>query len=409
MSKATVIFKREEHRNQQVLSIYTPNTEPFNSIVRKLKATYSATKKMWWLAWDKGTVNTAFKAFKDVAFVDYSAIKSENEKREKQKGTSEQDLRTALNPHITLTQKGSQRKQLKNMEWTQAQKDAMWAFADKLRIRKYSESTYRTYGVYFKQFLAAHPNIDPKDISEEQIITHVITTVKQHNYATKTQNQIVNAIKFYYEKVLGLKKKEYWIPRPRKEFKLPVVASEEEIVRLLVAANNLKYQCIIGMLYSTGIRREELVNLRIADVDMDRMQVTVRSGKGKKDRVTLLSQRMAVALGKYLAEYKPHYWMFEGSERSKYSGTSITKLVRDARIAAGIKKKITPHVLRHSFATHLMDNGTDTRYIQELLGHASLETTAIYAHVSTKDFQKIKSPLDRIFEDKQLNNKKLNQ
>ena len=98
--------------------------------------------------------------------------------------------------------------------------------------------------------------------------------------------------------------------------------------------------------------------------------------------------------------------MFEGSERSKYSGTSITKLVRDARIAAGIQKKITPHVLRHSFATHLMDNGTDTRYIQELLGHASLETTAIYAHVSTKDFQKIKSPLDRIFEDKQLNNKK---
>ena len=145
----------------------------------------------------------------------------------------------------------------------------------------------------------------------------------------------------------------------------------------------------------------------VADVDMDRMQVAIRAGKGKKDRITLLSQRMAVALEKYLNEYNPHYWLFEGVERKKYSGTSITKVVRDARIAAGIKKKITPHVLRHSFATHLMDNGTDTRYIQELLGHKSLETTAIYAHVSTKDFQKIISPLDRIFENNKLNNKKL--
>lgn len=422
MGLPTVIFRKELHRNTEVLSMYMPKDEALNVVAKQLKATYSNTKKMWWIPFEKQTVNTAYRAFNGKAWVDYSALREEKGERnpstssgqEKEKVTGENDG-TQL---VSLTKEAAQELRNKtlrasgkqpNTKWTPEQKQAMWAYADKLRIRKYSESTFRTYGVYFKQFLAAHPNQDPKEISEEQIISHVITTVKQHNYATKTQNQIVNAIKFYYEKVLGLKKKEYWIPRPRKEFKLPVVASEEEIVRLLVAANNLKYQCIIGMLYSTGIRREELVNLRIADVDMDRMQVIVRSGKGKKDRVTLLSQRMAVALGKYLADYKPHYWMFEGSERSKYSGTSITKLVRDARIAAGIQKKITPHVLRHSFATHLMDNGTDTRYIQELLGHASLETTAIYAHVSTKDFQKIKSPLDRIFEDKQLNNKKLNQ
>lgn len=334
--------------------------------------------------------------------VDYSALKAE-------KGGNEKGQPLTKTLKVLETLKVSATEKTDNIRWTKAQHAAMWAFANKLEIRKYSQSTFTTYGVYFKKFLAAHPNQDPKDITEEQIIAHIIKTVKEHNYATKTQNQIINAIKFYYEKVLGLKKTEYWIPRPRKEFRLPVVASEEEVVRLLVAAGNLKHQCIIGMLYSTGVRREELVNLRIVDVDMDRMQVVVRSGKGKKDRVTLLSQRMAVALGKYLADYKPHYWMFEGSERSKYSGTSITKIVRDARIAANIKKKITPHVLRHSFATHLMDNGTDTRYIQELLGHASLETTAIYAHVSVKDFQKIKSPLDRIFEDKQLNNKKLNQ
>ncbi|MCF8255248.1 MAG: tyrosine-type recombinase/integrase, partial [Bacteroidia bacterium] len=143
------------------------------------------------------------------------------------------------------------------------------------------------------------------------------------------------------------------------------------------------------------------------DVDIDRNQVIIRQGKGKKDRVTLLSQRMVVALQKYLAEYKPNYWLFEGSVRKKYTGTSIGNVVCNARIAAGIEKKITAHVLRHSFATHLMDNGTDTRIIQTLLGHASLKTTAIYTHVSTKDLQKIISPLDRIFNDRLLKNNKL--
>ncbi|MCB9205570.1 MAG: site-specific integrase [Flavobacteriales bacterium] len=410
MAAPQVVFRKEVHRQQLVLSIYSPNSEPFNGIVRKLNATYSASKKMWWLPYGKDMVNVAFKAFKDVAWVDYSALQRKEKGENGIPITIGRELGNSAISELANKPLGHTRQpstENRQHTWTEVQKQAMWAYAEKLRIRRYSESTYRTYGVYFKQFLAAHPNQDPKDITEEQIITHVITTVRQRNYATKTQNQIVNAIKFYYEQVLLLKKKEYWIPRPRKEFKLPVVASEEEIVRLLVAASNLKYQCIIGMLYSTGVRREELVNLRIADVDMDRMQVNIRSGKGKKDRVTLLSQRMAVALTKYLNEYKPHYWLFEGSERSKYSGTSITKLVRDARTAAGIKKKITPHVLRHSFATHLMDNGTDTRYIQELLGHASLETTAIYAHVSTKDFQKIKSPLDRIFEDNKLKNNQL--
>lgn len=284
----------------------------------------------------------------------------------------------------------------------------MWAFADKLRIRKYSQSTYNTYGVYFKQFLAAHPNQDPKDIIEEQIKRHIVATVKQHGYANKTQNQIVNAIKFYYEKVLGLRKHDYWIPRPRKEFKLPTVASEEEIVRMLVAAGNIKHQCIIGMLYSSGIRRGELINLRIADIDIDRKQVFVRGGKGKKDRTTVLSHRMVVALEKYINEWHPQYWLFEGADRKPYSGTSVGLIVKGAARKAGIKKNITPHVLRHSFATHLMERGTDTRYIQELLGHASIKTTAIYAHVSKKNLAKIKSPLDRIFDDNKVNNNNLN-
>lgn len=199
----------------------------------------------------------------------------------------------------------------------------------------------------------------------------------------------------------------YWIPRPRKETKLPVVASEEEVIRLFVASDNLKHQCIMALLYSSGLRRGELINLRVSDINIDRRQIFVRGGKGKKDRTTILSDRMANALIKYMEEYRPKHWMFEGPNGKQYTGVSVGKIVTNAAIKAGIKTKMSPHVLRHSFATHLMDKGTDIRYIQELLGHTKLETTAIYTHVSIRDLQKIKSPLDRIFDEKALKDRRL--
>lgn len=410
MSQPTVIFKREVHRNTDVLSIYAPNAEPFNSIVRKLGCTYSSSKKMWWLPWSKQITNTAYRAFKGSAFVDYSALKVvKNEKGENEKGQT-----GSRTPSVTLTKEGSPppptqtlRNALKSVVWTEVQKQAMWDYAQRLRIRGYSKSAFSTYGYYFKQFLADHPDVEPKEITEQQIIEHVLKIVEQKNYATKTQNQIINAIKFYYEKVLNLEKKKYWIPRPRKESKLPVVASEEEVVRLLVASDNLKHQCIMGIIYSSGLRRGEIVNLELKDVNLDRRQIFVRGGKGQKDRTTILSDRMTNALLRYFEIYKPKKWVFEGRNGNQYSGESIWNMVNKAAIKAKIVTKMSPHVLRHSFATHLMDRGTDTRYIQELLGHKSIETTAIYAHVSIRALQKIKSPLDSIFDDKILNNKRL--
>lgn len=411
MEHPTVTLKKEVHRNQLVLSIYTPNAEPFNTLVRQLKATYSASKRMWWLPYGKDVVNVVFKAFKEVAWVDYTALqqkgKGENEKGKTEKGKfgnwvmSEYPNDAAPSPRQLST---DNRKHV----WTQAQKDAMWQFADKLKVRRYSKSAFTTYGYFFKQFLAAHPGKNPPEITEQEIITHVIKVVEARNYSVKTQNQIINAIKFYYEQVLGLNKKMYWIPRPRKETKLPVVASEEEVIRTIVASNNLKHQCIIGLLYSSGLRRGELTDLKLSDINIDRRQITVRGGKGKKDRTTILSDRMANALIRYYELYQPKEWVFEGANGGPYSGTSVAQLVRDAAKKAGVKTKMSPHVLRHSFATHLMDKGTDTRYIQELLGHKSLETTAIYAHVSKDILGNIKSPLDRIFDDKQLNNNNLN-
>ncbi|MCF8278639.1 MAG: site-specific integrase [Flavobacteriales bacterium] len=410
MEHVTVLFKREQHRNTDVLSMYMPQNAGLNEVAKKLGGTYSSSKKMWWLPWSKQITNTAFRAFKGKATVDYSALRVEKKEKNEEKEKGGVSLRNEAPPIATnepLRSSGKQEGDKKKVNWTKSQLDAMWAMADLMKLRRYSPRSFDMYGYRFKQFLAAHPKQDPDSISPEQIRQYVLKLVQQKNYAAKTQKQLVAGIQFYYTKVLRRPKEQYDIPTPRKEYKLPVVASEEEIVRMLVAANNLKHQCIIGLIYSAGLRRAELTGMRIVDIDFDRKQVMIRGGKGKKDRLSLLSDRIAIALQKYIREYQPTYWLFEGRNRTQYSGENIGAIVSKARKTAGIQKSISPHVLRHSFATHLMDKGTDTRYIQKLLGHASLKTTAIYAHVSTKDLNKIVSPLDRIFNDRELKNNKL--
>jgi len=389
---------------------------------------------MWWLPWSKEITNTAFKAFRGEALVDYSSLKAKEEKGETDKRPSRfskptrshstenpsgQDLggfknlgvlRTEPqpNPPVTLTKEGSPTpNQPTNPTWTAEQSAAMWAMADKMTLMRYSSSSFKHYGSHFKKLLAAYPTTHPDEITKEQMQSHLVKLVREKHYAPRTQIQIAAGMQFYYVKVLGRPREQYYIPTPKKGFKLPVVASEEEIVRMLVAASNLKHQCIIGLMYSAGLRRAELTGMRIVDIDFDRKQVMIREGKGKKDRLSLLSERMAIALHKYIKEYQPTYWLFEGRNRKQYSGENIGVIVSKARKKAGIAKNISPHVLRHSFATHLMDNGTDTRYIQKLLGHASLKTTAIYTHVSKKDLNKIVSPLDRIFNDRELKNNTL--
>lgn len=386
MNQPVVTLKREMHRNADVLSMYMQRDDALNGIAKDLNARYSSSKRMWHIPYDGKSVNKVFEAYKGKAYVDYSSLNKPTEGPKNE----------------------TKHAQASTTVWTEEQKAAMWAFAEKLEFRRYSRSTFKIYGYYFKMFLAAFSGRDPKQIAEHEIKGFVLETVKANNYAYKTQNQVINAIKFYYEQVLGLPKAKYWLDRPRYEERLPVVASEEEIVKMLAATNNIKHQCVIGLLYNAGIRRGELIALRIADIDMDRRSVFVRGGKGKKDRRTLLGESMVFALAKYLDQWKPNYWLFEGSERKQYSGTTVGKIVGDAAKRAGIKKNITPHVLRHSFATHLMEKGTDTRYIQELLGHKSINTTAIYAHVSNKNLQNIISPLDRILMDNKLNNNNIN-
>jgi len=188
----------------------------------------------------------------------------------------------------------------------------------------------------------------------------------------------------------------YYIDRPRREKTLPTVLSEEEIISILNSIDNIKHKAIIMTIYSAGLRISEVIGLKIKDIDSKRMQIRVEQGKGKKDRYTLLSGKALEVLRAYFKVYKPKIWLFEGQGGEQYAGRSIQNILKTAVSQTDIKKRVTVHTLRHSFATHLLENGTDLRYIQHLLGHESSRTTEVYTHITTKGFEQIKSPLDKL-------------
>jgi len=243
-------------------------------------------------------------------------------------------------------------------------------------------------------FMRYFRNEDIKAITYEKINSYLLQLIYHRNISVSQQNQRINAIKFYYEKVLHRKKEYYRISRPRKESKLPTVLTKEEVNTLFQMTKNLKHRCILMAIYSGGLRRSELINLKLADIDSKRMLIKVCGAKGKKDRYTLLSERLLMELRNYYKEYLPRQWLFEGQEGGPYSATSVERIFRDAVTRAGIKKYVTPHSLRHSFATHLLEQGTNLRYIQELLGHSSTKTTQIYTRVASNALMKIRNPLD---------------
>jgi site-specific recombinase XerD len=206
----------------------------------------------------------------------------------------------------------------------------------------------------------------------------------------------ISSMKFYFEKVMDMKHVVFRIKHPRGEKQLPEVLSEEEVIRLFWSVENLKHKCILMTIYSGGLRLNELVNLRLSDVDSKRMMLFIRGGKGKKDRYTLLSKELLKWLREYYQKERPGEWLFEGVTGGQYSMRSVQNIMREAVKRASIKKHATVHTLRHSFATHMLENGTDLRYIQNLLGHSSSKTTEIYTHITTKGLEQLSSPFDRL-------------
>jgi len=269
-------------------------------------------------------------------------------------------------------------------------------YMEKLIRKRYSPHTIKTYISYMKAFAEKFESQSLKSVTTAQINDYMLELIQSKKISTSQQNQRISAIKFYYEQVLGRKKEYYRLNRPKKEKKLPNILSTEEVELILNQCTNLKHKCILMTMYSGGLRRSELIQLKISDVDSERKLIRITHSKGNKDRYTLLSEKLLSLLRDYYKFYQPKYWLFEGRSGGQYSTTSIAKIFKKAMEKANIQRHATPHTLRHSFATHLLEQGIGLRYIQELLGHSSTKTTEIYTHVSSRQLTKIKNPLDNL-------------
>ena len=269
-------------------------------------------------------------------------------------------------------------------------------YVDALILERYSKSTIKNYTTAFSRFLL---DCEKKEKTLElETIRNYLSVISKQDIAYQTLNRHYSAIQFWYEKVA--RKGKFVLQglhRPRKTSTLPKVMSSRQVKKLFLQVQNTKHLCMLYLAYGGGLRIGEIVHLRVHDIQFERQQLWIRKGKGKKDRVVMLSASLSKLLQTYMQQYKPAFWLFEGQNKEKpYTKSSLAKVFKRAKEKAGLTESFTMHSLRHSFATHLLEQGTDIRIIQSLLGHSDIKTTLIYTHVSNNLIQKVKSPLDNL-------------
>jgi len=273
-------------------------------------------------------------------------------------------------------------------------KAALIRFQEHMKLKAYSPNTIKTYSTEFVQLLQILKDYPVDDLSPERLRAYFVFCIDTLKIKENTLHSRINAIKFYFEQVLHREKFFFDIPRPQKPSILPKVISTNDIAKMLEVVDNLKHKLILSLCYGMGLRVSEIVNLKITDIDSSRMQVLIEAAKGKKDRYVNLPHSILEFLRSYYKEYQPRHYLFEGQFGGQYTVRSAQAIFKNAMNKANINKKVGIHALRHSYATHLMEYGTDVTFIQKLLGHNDIKTTLIYTQVSQKQIQNIKSPLD---------------
>ncbi|MBX2931759.1 MAG: tyrosine-type recombinase/integrase [Chitinophagaceae bacterium] len=275
-------------------------------------------------------------------------------------------------------------------------KNELIRYRDLLVLKAYSYNTIRTYFIEFAQLLYVLNDFPVYDLSSEQLRSYCLYCIKKLKLSENQMHSRLNALKFYFEKVLHKEKFFFDIPRPKKINSLPKVLNLNEVRKMFSKTTNLKHLLILKLCYGMGLRVSEVVNLKIEHIDSKRMQVLIATSKGKKDRYVKLPDSILIELREYYKTYKPKEYLFEGQTGGQYSIRSVQQVFKAAMKKAGINKTIGIHGLRHSYATHLLEMGTDISYVQKLLGHKDIKTTLIYTHVSNRSLSKISSPLDML-------------
>ena len=389
-----VSLKPLYHRSQQCIGIYYTHNILLTGIVKRLPGIkWSQTHKCWYAALDTAAYKSIYTALHGKADLDITALKQFLDKRKK---VAESLPGVLKNAEVMKSVSPA------DQVWKLSEENliALNKFVQQLKLKAYSASTIRTYRNEFMQLLQLIKKRPVNELTVEDLRRYFVYCYDKLHLTENTLHSRINALKFYYEQVLKREKFFWEIPRPKKALQLPKVLNEDELGRLFKSLVNIKHKAMLFTTYSAGLRVSEVAALKIKNIDSGRMQVLIEQAKGKKDRYVTLSPVLLDILRSYIKQYRPgpKVFLFESEQTgTAYPIRTIQKIFHEARIKGGIPKEVGIHSLRHSFATHLLEKGTDIRYIKDLPGHFNIKTTEKYLHVSKKDLVNIVSPLDDLW------------
>ncbi len=369
------------HNNERRILMQFSRNDNLEKLVRTLPCCrWSNTIRGWHIANNPGNLRLIFRTFQGIATIDKTGVFGP----------------VATTKSIIHKDHPNRKSNFPVLpEMPESSSGKVKEFVIWMQQKRYSENTIRTYEEGISTFLRFHSGKRLETITNSDLVDFNNSYILARGYSYSYQNQVINAVKLFYRKTENLMLEPELIERPRRKHRLPNVLSKEEVKAILEAPVNLKHRAMLSLIYACGLRRSELLNLKSADVDSNRKLLIIRQGKGNKDRVIPISDKIIGMLRDYYKACHPVSWLFEGQQKGeRYSETSLQEVLKQSVAKVGITKPVTLHWLRHSYATHLLEAGTDLRYIQVLLGHASSRTTEIYTHVSQKSIQQIKSPFD---------------
>lgn len=387
MNLPTLSIKTALHNNLKIVQLHFEKNETLLQLLRDNKnLRWSQTMKCWYLPYDKNIKHEIFKLVKGLAYIDYSELKSD----------LNSEKTTAYSYPTELKTDSFESKPVKELHnLSEEGEKKLEEFKKWLRSKRYSDNTIGTYADALKTFLRYYGTKAIAEINNNDVIKFNNDYILANKLSASFQNQIVNAVKLFFKKIELKNLDPELLHRPKRAKTLPNVLSKEEVKLILNAHNNIKHKAMLSLIYSCGLRCGELLKLKQEHVDSKRGVLIIKQSKGRKDRIAPLSHKVIDLLRDYYKACKPQTFLFEGHNKGEpYDERSLQNVLKQSLEKANISKPVSLHWLRHSYATHLLENGTDLRYIQEILGHSSSKTTEIYTHVSTKNIQKIVSPFD---------------
>lgn len=386
----SVVLKPLHHRGKEVIGIFFSFDSTLTKIVKQVPdIRWSRTHNCWYGLLQKQSYLNIYAALKDHAAIDTTILKGYLQKRKQVKEIQQPEPVTSKK--FVLTPKTTARfciseENLKELK----------IYTQHLQLKAYSPRTLQLYKDEMLVLMRLLGNKPIYTLTATHIKSYALWLIQKKAASETRVHTTINALKFYFEHVQNKPQMFIEIPRPKKPVKLPSVHSTQQVEQLIAGLSNLKHKAMLMVGYAAGLRVSEIAGLKIADIDSARMVINIRCAKGKKDRQVMLSAKLLDTLRAYYKMYKPKEYLFEGMSGGQYSIRSVQQVFELAKQKTGNNKKGGIHSLRHSFATHLLEAGTDIRIIQELLGHNNIRTTERYTHVSIKNISLLQSPLDKL-------------